>query len=303
MYDVIVVGDYCFDLILTGLPQLPGLGSELFGKGCSILPGGAYNTVVAMKRLGMQVGWASDFGNDEFSQYVLAQVKGEGLDEKLFGIHKYPIRHITIAASFPQDRSFISYSDPQPLLQAGIIALITQSTRCLFIPGLYYGSWFSLGVRLARFKGIAIAMDGNSSSETLNNTPSLAQTISKLDVFLPNSSEAGRITDSKSVEDALLILDKLCPCVVIKDGRNGAYASDGKQIYHSPAIAVDSVETTGAGDCFDAGFMKAWLEGLPLEACLQWGNIVGGLSTLAEGGTSIKISQQEVEKWLLSTRP
>ena len=47
-------------------------------------------------------------------------------------------------------------------------------------------------------------------------------------------------------------------------------------IYHQPAIQVKAVDTTGAGDCFDAGFIKAWLDGKPIEECLLWGNIVAG---------------------------
>jgi sugar/nucleoside kinase (ribokinase family) len=58
------------------------------------------------------------------------------------------------------------------------------------------------------------------------------------------------------------------------------------------------VDTTGAGDCFNAGFIKAWLDQRPLEECLKWGNIVGGLSTLALGGTGQVTTVKEVEEWL-----
>ncbi len=67
---------------------------------------------------------------------------------------------------------------------------------------------------------------------------------------------------------------------------------------HEPAIQVTPVDTTGAGDCFNAGFIKAWLDGKPLAECLRWGNVVGGLSTTAHGGTGRLVTAAQVEEWL-----
>jgi sugar/nucleoside kinase (ribokinase family) len=94
------------------------------------------------------------------------------------------------------------------------------------------------------------------------------------------------------------ILADVCPLVVVKDGSNGAYACDGSGIIHVPALPVQPVDTTGAGDCFSAGFVKAWLDGLPLDDCLRWGNAVGGLSTLAPGGAGRVVTAEEVRPWL-----
>src|SRR3990172_1078662 len=98
---------------------------------------------------------------------------------------------------------------------------------------------------------------------------------------------------------------EVCPVVVIKDGPDGAHAicrgasskDDGETSY-APAIPVKGVDTTGAGDAFGAGFLKAWLDGIPITECLRWGNICGGLSTTARGGASATPTLKEVEKWL-----
>jgi len=58
------------------------------------------------------------------------------------------------------------------------------------------------------------------------------------------------------------------------------------------------VDTTGAGDCFDAGFIMAWLAGRTVEDCLRWGNVVGGLSTLAPGGAGRVITPNDVVPYL-----
>ena len=298
LYDVLVVGDYCLDLIFTGLQSLPVLGKETFGNGCTMLPGGSFNTAVAMHRLGLQVGWACDFGNDDFSRFVLECARQEGLDDSLFVCHPRALRRITVAASFPQDRAFVTYYDPEPAIPAGLKMLVKKSARAFYVPGLYYGKWFEMGVRLVKAKGLLMIMDGNSSEETLQNTPSLQKVLSKLDLFMPNAGEACRITGKRDTHSALQALAYLCPLVVIKAGAEGAYATQAGQVYHSEAIPITPIETTGAGDCFNAGFIKAWLQGCQIEECLRWGNIVGGLSTQAEGGTGKVIHEKEVIEWL-----
>jgi ribokinase len=69
-------------------------------------------------------------------------------------------------------------------------------------------------------------------------------------------------------------------------------------VFHEPALAVAPLDTTGAGDCFNAGFITAWLEGRSLRECLRWGNVVGGLSTEGLGGTGRPVRREEVEEWV-----
>jgi sugar/nucleoside kinase (ribokinase family) len=103
----------------------------------------------------------------------------------------------------------------------------------------------------------------------------------------------------------LQALGKVCRVVVIKDGPDGAHAichrpssEGGAQTFYAPAIPVKVVDTTGAGDAFGAGFLKAWLDGKPMPECLRWGNICGGLSATARGGATATPTLAEVERWL-----
>jgi sugar/nucleoside kinase (ribokinase family) len=89
---------------------------------------------------------------------------------------------------------------------------------------------------------------------------------------------------------------------VIKDGAGGAYGLEAGEVVYSPALPVIPLDTTGAGDTFNAGFLAARLDGRPLAECLQWGNIVGGLSTLGRGGTGHVVTRDEVEARLVSPR-
>lgn len=298
-YDVLVVGDYCLDLIFTGLPRFPELGFEIVGTGFAMTPGGAYNSVAAMHRLGLRVGWAADFGDDDFSRFILEHAAQEGLDDSLFVRHKRPLRFITVAASYPEDRAFIGYYDPAPTMPAAMKALVTATARVLYVPGLYTGPLLDAGLRLVHARGTKLVMDGNSAEagQTLEDG-SVRRLLAELDAFMPSALEARKLTGKESVEDVLRALAEHCPLIVLKDGAGGAYACDGGRTVHSPAIPVTPLDTTGAGDCFNAGFLKAWLDERPLDECLRWGNIVGGLSTLGMGGTGRVVTAEEVEGWL-----
>ena len=298
-YDVLLFGDYWYDLIFTGLPRLPELGRELFADGFDALPGGVFINAVALKRMGLRVGWAADFGSDPFSRMVIVAARREGLDDALFQYHDCPYRRVTAVASFPEERAFLSYTDRGPTLSAPLKALSAHTARVVFIPGLFFGPLFDGGQLFARRRGMKIVMDCQSTTHTLDKEPTLRRALQKVDVFLPNAVEARQLTGAAETHAALRALGDLCPLVVIKDGANGALAIEHGRTIHVPAIPVKVVDTTGAGDSFDAGFIKAWLDGKPIEECLRWGNICGGLSTSARGGATAAPTLEEVEKWLL----
>ncbi len=296
-YDVLVVGNYTVDLIFTGLPSLPALGKEVVSKGFAMIPGEAFNSAVAMHRLGLRVAWAGDFGNDEFSQFALKAARAEGMDETFFVHHLRPLRRLTVSASFPADRAFLTYYDPDPLIPAGLRALRKIRARLLFVPGFYAGALFFLGIRWVRAKGMKVVMDGNSHPDTHLKRAPVRRAIAALDAFLPNAAEALHLTGESDLTCAIRRLGELCPLVVVKAGADGAYAYQKGQLLHMPALNLKPLDTTGAGDCFNAGFLRAWLDGYPLETCLRWGNIVGGLSTQGYGATGRKVGLDEVKKY------
>ena len=297
-YDVLVVGDYSIDLIFAGLPGLPALGREVVGSQFAELPGEAYTPAVAMHRLGLRVGWAADFGDDELSALALRHVLAEGLDEALFVHHKRPYRRISVAASLPNDRAFITYYDPAPAQPAALKALVTSSASALYLPGYFSGPLFEAGRWLLRAKRMQLIMDGNTTAELTIESPAVRKTLAQVDVFLPNAMEARQLTGLADMEQAARQLAKLGPLVVVKNGADGACACRAGEFWQEPALALTPVDTTGAGDCFSAGFIKAWLMGLPVRECLRWGNVVGGLSTLALGGTGRMITAEEVSRRL-----
>ena len=108
--------------------------------------------------------------------------------------------------------------------------------------------------------------------------------LAEVDWFLPNESEGRCMTGKARAEEMLEVFaGRGARGVAIKMGAEGAVARKGGEVVRVKALRVDVVDTTGAGDAFNAGFLHAFLAGLPVEACLERGVICGSLSTRQAG--------------------
>jgi sugar/nucleoside kinase (ribokinase family) len=284
-YDVLLLGSYFCDLIFTGLPAMPRLGADLFGTEFDMVPGATYRTALACHRLGLRAGWLCDFGTDLFSRFVLDMAAQDGLDMSLFRHHPVPVRRVSAAFSFVHDRGFISYMDP--IEPASPVEFIQQHrSRAVLLSHLTYDAAQAALADAARAAGTLVYMDCQADAATLA-TPGVPEALRRVDIFAPNESEALHLTAATTVEAALEQLADLAPLVIIKRGSGGAVARQGHTVVHSPALSVNVCDTTGAGDCFNAGFLYGHLAGMPLAGCLRRGNICGALSTLSRGSATL----------------
>lgn len=294
-----MVGAYFADLIFRDLPRNVMSGTEVFAGGFSLLPGGAFTLAMAMRRLGHDVVWATDFGNDLFSQQVLAGARVEGLDETGFRHHPIPLRSVTVALSFHGDRAMVSYQDPSS--PRSIAALLQEHRpRLLIVPKLEYGAAVEAALRVAHQFGTQVFMDCQDVPGTLR-IPMVREVLAHVDLFAPNADEALRLTGATTVDDALEVLAGLVDTVVVKRGGAGASAVRRGKRYDVAAIEVDVVDTTGAGDCFNAGFLHAHLAGEQLSACLDAAVACGAAATTAPG-SSAALDLAGLQHWLSRVR-
>jgi sugar/nucleoside kinase (ribokinase family) len=151
---------------------------------------------------------------------------------------------------------------------------------------------------LIHSNGCTVSLDVGWHEEWLGDPRSVAL-LPLIDVFLPNESEAARITGEPDVEQCLRRFESAgAKCVAVKLGMRGAAALMDGEINFVPAPKVTPVDTTGAGDCFDAGFLHAWLNDKPAIRCLATGNICGALSTECHGGIAGFPSADRLEQEL-----
>jgi len=273
-YDVIHLGPYFCDLIIAGLENLPQLGSEIYGTELHMVPGGAFNTTYALHRLGLKTGWISDFGSDHFSQFVLEKIKEIGIDTTFLKIHPHSLCALSVAFSFQQDRGFISYMDPcEPWNLIEILE--TYQPSIFLVGGLEYGPAFLEFAATAQQMGITLVMDCQYRDVTLS-TPGVIEALSSIDLFMPNCCEAFRLTGIHDTSESVQVLAQYTPQVVIKIGREGSVAYSKGKVTKIPAVYVPHVmDTTGAGDSFNAGFLFGFLQGASIDTCLKYANLMG----------------------------
>jgi sugar/nucleoside kinase (ribokinase family) len=296
--DILIPGHYFCDLVFTGIGQFPALGSEIYTQNLTVVPGGCLNTVTALRRLGVDVGWMGVLGNDPFSQVIRRWITQEHIaDDWVMSIER-PFQRVTVALSYPSDRALVTHVDiALDLVERTLEAVEAQECAHLHFSGLLIDPRVPDLLRACRASSITVSMDCQHRPVTLAE-PLVRETIGLLDIFMPNAGEAQHLTETSSLDNAARVLRELVPLLVIKDGARGAHAwQNGTHVY-SPALRTEVVDTTGAGDVFNAGFLAALRAGADLLTCVHWGNICGGLSTTGYGGCSAAPTRSLVESYL-----
>jgi sugar/nucleoside kinase (ribokinase family) len=294
-YDIVIPGNYFCDLIFTGFEHFPELGTEVYTEGVNVTVGGVLNTVIAFNRLGTKTAWLGAVGTDFFSRFALDTAEQNGVDVSLIKKIDEPLQRVTVAISYPNDRAFVTHVDVAPPdIELIMDVADTVDARHVHFPGLVIDPRAPDVLKRIRARGITVSMDCQHRPVTVDMAP-VREVLAQVDIFMPNASEARRLTGRDSLDDAVERLRESVPFVVVKDGANGAYAWHGYQKLHAPAIDVMPLDTTGAGDVFNAGFLTAYLEGRDLLTCLRWGNICGGMSTMGYGGTASAPDRVQVE--------
>jgi sugar/nucleoside kinase (ribokinase family) len=223
------------------------------------------------------------FGNDAFSGFLLGEAKTEGLDDRLFRRVDRPRRVVTAALSMPHERGFVSFEEWADDLD-DVELIRRHDARCYLASGDFpHPRPWDVRQALASRQALYV-LDPQYTRATLD-TPLVVETLELADVFVPNESEALQLTGAATAEDALETLGRHTELVVIKRGARGAIAMHRGVRSEAPALACVAVDTTGAGDCFDAGLIAGLLAGVSLEDAMRQANVCAGLSTTAHGVT------------------
>jgi len=298
--DVHVYGPIFCDLVFTGLPGLPVLGTEQFADDLAIALGGSAIVAVGLHRLGARVGLIAELGSDPLSGVMRHLLDDSGLDRTLIREHPQPLPQVTVALSFPRDRAFVTRFE-RPAAPPDLAALLRDHpAQHLHISSFLAALETPDAARIAHEAGLTVSMDPGWDEAALRD-PRLRAMIDELDFFLPSESELCTIAQTDDLDQAAarLLPSRAGAAVVVKRGAHGATAYTKEHTALSvPAIPITPVDTTGAGDAFDAGFLYAYTRGHGLETCMHYGSICGGLATTAPGGPSALPSRSEVETWL-----
>jgi sugar/nucleoside kinase (ribokinase family) len=296
--DLLVLGDANPDLILTGDVD-PTFGqAERLLRGASLVLGGSGAiTACAGARLGLRVAFAGVVGDDAFGAFVRDALERRGVDTGGLAVDANRPTGVSVILQREDDRAILTAPGTIGDLRATLVdedAL--RSARHVHVSSYFLQrglrSDLSSVFGLAHGGGGSVSIDPNWDPEETWDGGLLAL-LSHTDVFFPNSAEARAITGVDDVDVAAQVLSERGTTVAVKFGQGGGLATDGHELVRSEAVPADVVDTTGAGDTFDAGFIAGRLRGWPLGRCLQLAVACGSLSTRAAGGTAAQPTLDE----------
>jgi len=290
-YEVLVLGEINVDLILSADEIVPVFGQELLVDDMALTMGSS-SVIFACgaARLGLKVGFVGIAGDDEFGRFMLREMAARGVDVTPVIVDPTIKTGITVSLSTAADRALLTYS-------GSIAALTAERVDRALLDGarhVHVGSYFLQdGLREglpgllaeARGRGITVSLDTGFDPREMWNG-GLQDTLAQVDVFLPNEVEAPAISGAANPEAALAALAEQIAVVAVKLGAKGAIAQQGVAVVHAEPPAVNAVDTTGAGDSFDVGFVYGFLAGWPLERTLRLACACGALATRVPGGTN-----------------
>ncbi|MDV7144014.1 carbohydrate kinase family protein [Tropicimonas sp. TH_r6] len=274
---VLCVGRLYCDLIFTDLPRMPTMGTEIYAGGFGVhAGGGAFITAAHLAALGHGSALSAMLPPQPFVEIVSDDLQKAGIDLQLCRTSQAGHDpQVTVALVGQGDRAFVTRrTGPAcPPLQAsdllGIGAThvhIGELATLIERPDL---------VDIARSAGATISLD--CSWDDSLAAAEIADALAKVDLFLPNDTEMKHLLE-------IGVPQSQFPLTVIKQGAAGSTAVLGGERIHEPAESVRVVDTTGAGDAFNAGFMSAWLANETLRACLVFGNAQGAKAVSQRGG-------------------
>jgi sugar/nucleoside kinase (ribokinase family) len=302
------VGEINVDLVLRGYSEFPAPGKEVLAEDFAMVLGSA-TAIMAMglARLGTKVAFVGRVGDDVWGRYCLEEMAGRGIDLSRVIRGPGPKTGLTVSITHPLDRALVTYL-------GAIRALTGADVKDEAMAGLDHlhasSFFFQEGLRpdlpdvfaRARRKGLSTSLDtGFDPSERWDG--GLRETLRETDLFFPNEVELRALSGCVDPAEGIRALENGRTRVVAKLGKHGAMTLDGGQLLHVPAYSVEALDTTGAGDSFNAGFLHRWLQGAPVVECLRLGAACGALSTLGLGGTAAQPSLAEAEALVDAHRP
>jgi sugar/nucleoside kinase (ribokinase family) len=308
--DVLVAGEINPDIVISDPDPVPRFGEiERVVRSVAITVGSS-SAIFACgaARLGLRVAFVGVVGDDPFGRFMLEAMAGRGIDVSACRVEPAEPTGATVILTSGRDRAMLTAMGSIGAFEPEMVpdALLDRA-RHLHVGGFYLQersrdrlpAWFAE----VRARGLTTSFDTNWDP-TEHWDGGVRAMLRAADVFLPNEAEATRIAGVDGAEAAAITLaDVGGSIVVVKRGAAGAVAARaGDPPVSVDAMRVDPLDTTGAGDSFNAGFLLAWLRGDDLRDCLELAGVCGALSTRAVGGVDGQATLAEAEAALAAWR-
>lgn len=301
-FDLLVAGEINPDLILAGDVE-PAFGQVEKIIDSTSLTIGSSSAIFACgaARLGLKVGFVGLCGDDLFGRFMLEQMQQRGVDTSPVIVQSGSATGLSVILNRGTDRAILTSPGVIPAFQADNIPenLLSQAGH-LHVASYFLQTGLQSGLpdlfERARAAGMTTSLDTNyDPSESWSG---LEMLLPLTNVFLPNELEICSLTGSLNARQAVERLAGKVETLAVKLGAQGALARQGIETIHVNSLPVKVVDTVGAGDTFDAGFIYGYIKGWPLEKSLRLAAVCGALSLQGAGGTTAQPTLAEAEAYL-----
>ena len=305
MFDLLVIGEINPDIILRGADVTPVFGQVEKLVETADLTVGASSVITACgaARLGLKVAFVGVVGDDVYGRFMLNAMQEHGIDTTHCHLDPALQTGFTVILARPDgDRAMLTFSGSIGALRPSHInpSLLSQTRH------LHVGSYFLLDALRPGLPALFAAAKEHNVTTSLDTNwdPQESWQVQEIlplcDLLLPNEAEAKHLTQSNDLAEALARLAEFVPTVAVKLGAQGGLVQQGERQVRLRPLPVQVVDTVGAGDSFNAGFLYGTIQQWPLEKCLQLALACGSLSTRAAGGTAAQPTLAEATKYMQS---
>ena len=299
-FDLLVPGEVNPDLILTDPNLEHRFGqTEILVEDIALTVGSS-SAIFACgaARLGLRVAFIGVVGEDLFGRFMLEVMRSRQVDVSNVIVDKNKATGLSVILNRIDDRAILTHLGAINALRGEQITdeLLAQ-TRHLHVASYFLQTNLQPGLpdlfQRAQALGLTTSLDTNW--DPVEKWIGVDKLLKLTTVFLPNENEARSLTETPTVEEAVENLASKASVIAVKLGSDGGLAFDGVSLYRASIVPVEVIDTVGAGDSFNAGFLYGFLKGWPLERSLKFGVICGSLSTRMAGGIN---SQPELDEAL-----
>ena len=288
-YDLLVAGEINPDLILTG-DVLPEFGQVEKLVNSATLTVGSSSAIFACgaARLGLKVAFIGVCGDDNFGHFMLDEMKKREVDVSHVIFRQDGKTGLSVILNQELDRAILTHAGLIPALKTSDIPeTLIQNSRHLHVASYFMQTKLQPDLpalfKKVRDLGLTTSLDTNyDPSEKWTGFDEL---LSETNVFFPNQKEALSLSREANIDLAAIKLGMKVEVLAVKLGADGAIGVQGDEKVQVDSIPVRVVDTVGAGDSFDAGFLYGYLNGWKLEKSLKLACVCGALSTQKAGGT------------------
>lgn len=302
-WDVYVYGDVNIDVVVPGVESLPEPGSEVDVPVMeTFVGGGAALFTLGLAKLGLKPVFQGSIGKDMYGEYIRNLFKDLGVDDCLLLDSDTKKTGISISFTTEKDRCFLTYRGTNEGISLKYMDLEKlPGAKHVHVTG-YEGAtnhaeYLDMLTKIHAMGDVTVSFDVGWDMTGVWYE-GIFDLLPMIDVLFMNETECQHYTRCDDIETGARRLAEKAGMAVIKLGKTGAMAIKDGEKFFAPSYKVQAVDTTGAGDSFNAGFVYGFLQGLPMEQCLKCGNGCGALSVTKLGGNTGFPFRAELEKWI-----